>query len=718
MLLTVAICTWNRAALLAQTLERLTRLERPATPWELLVVNNNCTDHTDAVLDSFRGRLPLRPVFEGASGHSHARNAAVRHAHGDYLVWTDDDALVDTTWLRAYERAIRRWPGAAVFGGPVRPKFEGTPPAWLEAIASEAEVQSAFAGRELGADPIELNGEDKSPYGVNFVVRMLEQRQFPYNPDLGRRHNAGALCEETNLVKAIFAAGGTGWWVPDARVEHWIPIQRQTLTYLRHYYTLRGRSYPTVYPRTTPMLWGRPRWMWRQAVQAEVSYRLARVSGHPHRWLKPFIKASVLWGVLTSPRTPTNPPRSLSRYQRPLARTWARLTERPHQNIPLISATRHGDLAAVTRLLASGVPVNAQDSSGCSALHRAVSLGYEEIAASLLAHGANPHLVDHKGRSACAGSTTPPDILHGIRQRYHRLPMRAGTAGAPLLPSASARAQGWAADLERRGIIKITGLLTPEALTSLRTDFARFIQALDERIARGKADHKHYDEEEHWWPNDQAYVSNNAFKYSPDLARLCCHDDLIACARLFLGRTPFIQRGVAMRYLPIASRDNDMFGWHHDMEERRFKMMILLTDVEPGGQHMSYILGSHRLFHPYAMFLKSSCGIEYCRKHLPAVETYDATGKAGDIFLFDSNGGHRGNRSDAAATRDAFFVEYSADHSELWGGDIDPGVGEELARLEHNPFARLLTVQKKWTLPVTRHAPSWVENLSRLERWL
>ena len=52
-LVSVAICTWNRSAVLGLTLDQLTRLRVPAdVEWELLVVNNNCTDDTDAVCAS------------------------------------------------------------------------------------------------------------------------------------------------------------------------------------------------------------------------------------------------------------------------------------------------------------------------------------------------------------------------------------------------------------------------------------------------------------------------------------------------------------------------------------------------------------------------------------------------------------------------------------------------------------------------------------------
>ena len=49
--LTIAICTRNRCDSLRKTLQGLSAVENPAgTEWEILVVNNNCSDHTDQVI--------------------------------------------------------------------------------------------------------------------------------------------------------------------------------------------------------------------------------------------------------------------------------------------------------------------------------------------------------------------------------------------------------------------------------------------------------------------------------------------------------------------------------------------------------------------------------------------------------------------------------------------------------------------------------------------
>jgi glycosyltransferase involved in cell wall biosynthesis len=291
---TVAVCTWNRAALLRQFLGRLARVSHAPGDWEVLVVNNNCTDDTERVLEAFAGRLPLRRVFEPKQGHSHSRNTAVREARGEYVVWTDDDVLVEADWLAAYARAVEQHPEAAVFGGPIRPRFEGTPPAWLS--AAWRDIGAVFAARDLGDEPFELDADGELPYGANFVARVREQLLFPYDPALGRQFEGGALGEETAVIRAILAAGGTGWWVPDAAVEHWIIKERQTVRYLRNYYALQGKTFGKWERYGGPTLLGRPLWLWGRILWTELAYARARLSGDPHRWLKSLVAASFLRG--------------------------------------------------------------------------------------------------------------------------------------------------------------------------------------------------------------------------------------------------------------------------------------------------------------------------------------------------------------------------------------------------------------------------------------
>lgn len=294
--LTVAICTWNRAELLSQTLGELARAIPPDCSWEVVVVNNKCTDSTDKVISHFQDSLPLRRVYEGEAGLSNARNAALDNARGEYIAWTDDDVLVSRNWLAAYCTAFTNWPQAAIFGGPIFPWFDGQPPNWLASVIEQ--VGSAYAVRDLGNEPIALELPGTLPYGANYVVRAREQRMHRYDAALGRKGKGGALGEETAVLTAIMKKGGIGRWIPEATVRHFIPRDRQNLRYLRAYYALCGYTQALAEPRQGTALLGRPLWTWRGALQAEIQYRLMRLTGNPNKWIEPLTRASVMRGAL------------------------------------------------------------------------------------------------------------------------------------------------------------------------------------------------------------------------------------------------------------------------------------------------------------------------------------------------------------------------------------------------------------------------------------
>ena len=287
MLITVAICTFNRAASLKRTLDSLAAMRVPnGLDWELVVVNNGCADATDDVLGSFADRLPVRREFEPRRGLSHARNRAVDASNGDYIIWTDDDVVVDQGWLAAYAAAFQGWPDAAVFGGPIIPRFDPPPPAWL--AESQALVGGAFSERDLGdsVQPLGLPG-DRIPYGANFALRSREQRNFRYNPNLGHGAGRRRLSEEVEVIERILAAGGTGYWIPQAKVEHCIGQDRQTEPYLVGFFVAAGETRGYLSDgRTAPrMLLGVPRWLWRVLFEQWVRYRLHRLASPAPVWV-------------------------------------------------------------------------------------------------------------------------------------------------------------------------------------------------------------------------------------------------------------------------------------------------------------------------------------------------------------------------------------------------------------------------------------------------
>lgn len=294
MLVTVAICTWNRAAALRRALGSLALLEIPdGVRLELLVIDNGSSDDTPAVLSEHASALPLRSLAEPQPGLSHARNRAAAEARGELILWTDDDVEVEPAWLAAYAEASHRHPDASFFGGATLPRFEQPPPAWI--AQSWEQLADTWAIRALPPEPAPID-PSRLPVGANFAIRAELQRRHAYDPRLGRRGGELMGGEETALMRELLADGRSGWWVPAARVHHAIPPERLTESYLRRIWFAQGRERALIRggaPRPRLRLLAR-------ALRAEARSRIARRLSHPAEWLRELERAQNRWGELSA----------------------------------------------------------------------------------------------------------------------------------------------------------------------------------------------------------------------------------------------------------------------------------------------------------------------------------------------------------------------------------------------------------------------------------
>ena len=123
-LVSIIICTHNRAEHLRQTLEALAAVTVPAgLAAELIIVDNASADHTAQVIADViqKRRLPnmqnVRSVMEPKQGLSSARNRGMAEAQGDLFVFTDDDVRPPDDWLSGMCGPIISGEAEAVAGG-------------------------------------------------------------------------------------------------------------------------------------------------------------------------------------------------------------------------------------------------------------------------------------------------------------------------------------------------------------------------------------------------------------------------------------------------------------------------------------------------------------------------------------------------------------------------------------------------------------------------
>jgi len=249
----VVIPTFNRAVLLGETLDSLARLQpRSVQAWEVLVVDNNSTDETAAVV---RGRqpdfpVPLRYEFEPAQGRSNALN-----------------------------RGIAATSGADYTGGPVHPIWEAPRPQWLS--ATRADLWGAIAILDYGDEPFEFEERRRVPLGANMAVRRtLVDRIGGFSPRLGRTAGTQILGQEVpEFLARARAVNSRGQYRPAMLVRHHVPARRLTKTYFRRWWYGKGRSRAALerlQPITelgvnldrVPHVLRTPRFMWRSAAEA------------------------------------------------------------------------------------------------------------------------------------------------------------------------------------------------------------------------------------------------------------------------------------------------------------------------------------------------------------------------------------------------------------------------------------------------------------------
>lgn len=209
------VCTRNRAASLERCLQAL-ESDTSSLAREIIVVDNASDDHTSTVARAHGVRYEYEPKL----GHSHARNAGVAAAHGEVLLFTDDDVEVCPGWTDALAWGLigRDTYGAA--GGRVIPRWEVEPPAWMAGPHAEA-----LTLKDYGHEPREL--EDEFPVGANMAVRAELARRFRFHPRLG---HTGIYVggEEWWLMEQIRSAGYRIAYQPAASVVHHISESRMS----------------------------------------------------------------------------------------------------------------------------------------------------------------------------------------------------------------------------------------------------------------------------------------------------------------------------------------------------------------------------------------------------------------------------------------------------------------------------------------------------------
>lgn len=223
-ILSVIICTYDRPTSAAEAAKSVTA-QLPQIPFEVIVVNNSDREFPKTLLPD-----GVRLISEPRLGLSRARNTGARHAHGEYLLYIDDDAIAMPRLAETMYNAFIKHPDCAIIGGQIYLKLPNPVPEIF--LPGREALWSAYTVPYKRFRKI--RGDYELPYGACFGIRHSALDTLGgFSEDFGRCGNNFAGGEETALCYLAKNSGMKIGIEPQAAVRHMVDESRFSAEHVR-----------------------------------------------------------------------------------------------------------------------------------------------------------------------------------------------------------------------------------------------------------------------------------------------------------------------------------------------------------------------------------------------------------------------------------------------------------------------------------------------------
>ena len=228
MKISVIVPTHNRADALELTLKELAKQDFKES-WEVIVVNNNCTDNTDEIVKKQGFPVNLKLVYEKKPGASAARNAGAKVAGGEYLIFIDNDILTKPDFLQRHFDNLEKYKGCWFVGhaenlpelqhtafGKFRRSLDGVVSGELTKIKGITGQNTSMQRSQF----FQLNGFDESLHvasgeDLELAMRALESGITIYfDPSISVLHNdwAGSSIRDYCRRQRLYSQTDPYFW--------------------------------------------------------------------------------------------------------------------------------------------------------------------------------------------------------------------------------------------------------------------------------------------------------------------------------------------------------------------------------------------------------------------------------------------------------------------------------------------------------------------------
>jgi glucosyl-dolichyl phosphate glucuronosyltransferase len=239
-LISVIICTRNRADLFDKAIASVLAQDFPRSAYEIVVVDNGSSDHTRQVAHRYAAEANVRYVLEERVGLCIARNTGWQAASAPYVALFDDDAIARPGWLAAIATAFERSRGdVGVIGGRVDPIWLAPRPNWLA-----DEIAGALTIVDWGPAEKEISDLKREwLVGANMAApKGVIQEVGGFHPWLDRVGNNLLSSGDVHLQMEIVRRKYRCLYVPAMAIEHLAPPSRLTQGWFTKRFYWQGMS--------------------------------------------------------------------------------------------------------------------------------------------------------------------------------------------------------------------------------------------------------------------------------------------------------------------------------------------------------------------------------------------------------------------------------------------------------------------------------------------
>jgi len=241
---TVAIPTYNGETRLPELLKRLQKqLYTEDFSWEIIVVDNNSTDNTAKLVQTYQTNwqlpYPLKYFFEPKQGAAYARKRAVKEANGKLIGFLDDDNYPASNWVAKAYAFGQIYSKAGAYASQIHPEWEVKPPENFHRIAP------FLAITERGNLPLLYEPQKRLlPPSAGLVIRRHAWLESVPNETIltGRVTDNMLTSEDLEMLSYIQKAGWEIWYNPEMEIYHQIPRWRLQREYLIPFFRGIGLS--------------------------------------------------------------------------------------------------------------------------------------------------------------------------------------------------------------------------------------------------------------------------------------------------------------------------------------------------------------------------------------------------------------------------------------------------------------------------------------------